>query len=227
MSERIACLRRCPTYCWQKAGILTFLIVMILVIVTPSFAEVGGGSSGGGALTGMTLSSATDNASNSVVNEGLINISSGTPTISDEEGIYVWLDENQVWQVQWQGSPGQLVWVRLTAESPISDVNILAGENINPETKGGGVLTITAITNAEPSKLSFVCQTPDVAIDAKWNMTREVNKIFVAQARINPTHLPIEVTTSFNKKSAPLSITINNETNQRPSIGGGSNGGGL
>ncbi len=167
------------------------MVILMVFMTSFSMAQELGGSGG---AAGM-ISENNSIGSSGAKTKGLLSpgyepiIDVGSPIINADEGIFVWLDENQTWKVRWQGEPGQFVWVRLKAENYITDIMPLS-EEIKTEMRGNLILTITGTTTAELTGVSFKSETPEIDIDAKWNMIRNVNKVYLSGQKEKLAMLP-------------------------------------
>ncbi len=179
-----------------------------------SLAQELGGAGGSSGNSGKAVDMATMDRGDQRISAryALTTIEVGSPEISAEEGIFIWLDESQTWQVRWQGAPGQFVWVRLMAENPISDV-ITMGEGVKAEMREKAVLVITATTTSEPSGVSFKSETLNMDLDAKWNMVRDSNKVNISDQKVKPLSLPAGIKASIYKdKGMRVFDTAANDT---------------
>ena len=167
------------------------MVILMVFMTSFSMAQELGGSGGAGMISGnnsIGSSGAKNKGLLSLTYESIM-IDVGSPIINADEGIFIWLDENQTWQVRWKGEPGQLVWVRLKAANYITDIMPLS-EGVKTEMRGEMTLTITGTTSAELAGVSFKCKTPEIDIDAKWNMMRDVNKVYLSDQKEKLAKLP-------------------------------------
>ncbi len=168
----------------------------------------GGSGSGGKGNSSQIISKLKTNklepSSSVQINSSSLDISAHQ--ILNQEGIYIWLDQNKTWQVRWKGEPGQLVWLRLQTENPISNI-ISIGAKVKFEKRGTEMLTITGVTSSAPAGVTFKCETPEINIDAKWNMMRDSNKIYISSFNRHPNKLPVVINPPIYKSIIPSNLT--------------------
>ena len=204
------------------------IVIFVALSLGISIAQELGGSGGsrgiGGGGSGQVSSTEANRLASATYPPVTIEV--GTPEIANEEGIFIWLDENQIWQVRWKGEPGKFVWIRLTGQNPIMDVATV-GERINAEMRGPTVLTIIGTTTSETAGVSFKCAAPMIDIDAKWHMLRDNSKIYLSGQKIQPLNLPSEIMASVYKDIVPSQgvnqgSSANDATGTKSGLGAGS-----
>lgn len=116
-------------------------------------------------------------------------VEQGAADIGQGNGVFVWLEADDRWQVQWVGSQGELVWVRMICSSPVSGITGLQGENY--EQRGPNDFVISDTATEQVRGVTFTSAAASCDLDAKWGMRRTIAMVAIGAAKTNPTDLPI------------------------------------
>lgn len=163
----------------KKTLILSMLISVGCLGVVSNASQGGGSSNSTSHNKNKESFSLTKNISKP------IKILPGKPIIDkDENGVFVWLDSNGLWHLEWQAKERQLVWVRITANDVI-DVLSPPSALVKIDNRNKSRLIIHSETNADKTELVFSSPSNNIEIQARWNHKKIANKLRVSESKFN------------------------------------------
>lgn len=195
-----------------------YLLMSVFLVVDLTYAQGIGSAGGGGQLKGRAVQkrNINSNIQGLKIKTETTYVNVGTPDIGTVEGIFIWLDENKMWQIRWQGAKGQLIWVRLSADDQINNL-IAIGDGFTTEVSGNKTLTITGVTTYNLAGISFKSETPWLDIDAKWNTKRDVTKLWINNSNYIIQSLPVDIQ---NKVFISNKVNADHVEEQNKTLGG-------